>query len=270
MRTTRLLLGLVAIGLIVASASCRSADDAFSDESVDPPSTAPPSALAPGRMTVLAAASLSDVFTTLTEQFEAANPGVAVSTSFAASSTLAAQVREGAPADVFAAADEATMNALDSEGLLSGTPVVFARNRIAIAVAPGNPFGITDLADLTGPGVVYVAAGPSVPITKYADQALAGAGVTAQPVSQEADVRAVLTKVASGEADAGIVYATDVAASEGGVTGIELTEVGIVAAYPAALLRESSRSDLAAAFVAFLTTPAAQKALADAGFVPSA
>ncbi len=252
----------VALAALLVAVGCGG-----SDTTATAPATGP-TALAGGEVTVLAAASLTDVIGTVAAGFEAANAGVTVAASFAASSALTAQIREGAPADVFASADEATMDALAGEGLLSGSPVVFARNRIAIAVAPGNPLGITGLADLAAPGVVYVAAGPAVPITRYADEALADAEVTVRPVSQEADVRAVLAKVAAGEADAGIVYSTDVAASEGAVTGVELTEVGIVATYPAAALREASRPDLADAFVAFLAGPVGQRALADAGFAP--
>lgn len=268
MRAGRLLLGILATGVVALTASCRTTDARPSDPTTARPATV--STLDPGALTVLAAASLSDVFESIADEFEAANPGVTVATSFAGSSTLAAQIREGAPADVFASADATTMDDLGDESVLTGTPVVFARNRIVIIVAPDNPLGITGLADLAGPRVTYVTAGPSVPITRYADDALADAGVTVRPVSQEPDVRAVLTKVASGEADAGIVYATDAAAANGAVKGIEVTAVDVVATYPAAVLRASSRPDLAAAFVAFLTTPAAQKTLADAGFAPPA
>ena len=253
--------------LAVLTVSCR-ADD---PRSADPENGSPGAstvALPPGDLTVLAAASLTDVFGAIADEFEAANPGVTVEASFAASSTLAAQIRESAPADVFAAADETTSAALAREGLLAGDPVVFARNGLAIAVAPGNPLGITDLADLADPSVTYIAAAPAVPISVYADRALADAGVAVQPVSREADVRAVLTKVAAGEADAGIVYATDVAAADGAVTGIDLPAVGLVASYPAATLRDADRPDLAAAFVGFLLGPVAQRTLAAAGFGP--
>jgi len=262
----RLLLVAVMAGFITLTAGCGSGSTATPNPTRPAGSTG--TALAAGELTVLAAASLTDVFATITAEFEAANPGVTVKTSFAASSALATQIREGAPADVFASADETTMTALFDENLLAGPPTVFARNGIAIAVAPGNPKGITGLADLAEPGVVYVAAGPRVPITRYATQAARQAGVALAPVSEEGDVRAVLTKVSSGEADAGIVYTTDVAASKGGVTGIELTAVGIVASYPAATLAEAGRADLADAFVAHLTSPTAERMLADAGFSP--
>ncbi len=221
-----------------------------------------------GRVTVVAASSLTDVLAAITTDFEDANPGVTVRTSFAASSSLAAQIREGVPADVFASADERTMADLGGEGLVVEPATVFARNRLTIAVAPGNPLGIRGSTDLARSDLVYVAAAPNVPISRYADEALTDAGVAADPVSFEPDVRAVLTKVAVGEADAGIVYATDVAASDGAVTGIDLPEVGVVASYPAAVLRDAARADLGAAFVAFLLGPSAQRALADAGFAP--
>ena len=204
------------------------------------------------------------------EQFEDANPGVAVRMSFAGSSTLATQIRGGVPADVFASADERTMSDLGAEGLVVEPATVFARNRLAIAVAPENPLAIGGLSDLARPDVVYVEAAPEVPIGRYARSALADAGVTAEPVSFEPDVRAVLTKVSAGEADAGIVYATDIAAADGAVTGVELADVGVVAAYPAAVLTDAGRADLGEAFVAFLLGPSAQRALADAGFAPPA
>ena len=234
----------------------------------EPTATGGSTSLDPGTVTVIAAASLSDVFATIATDFEDAHPGVTVRTSFAASSTLAAQVRGGVPADVFAPADERTSAELGAEGLVVEPATVFARNRLAIAVASGNPLGISGLADLDRPDVVYIEAAPNVPISRYARTALADVDVTAEPVSFEPDVRAVLTKVSAGEADAGIVYATDIAAADGAVTGVELTGVGVVAAYPAAVLSDAGRAELGGAFVAFLLGPSAQRALADAGFAP--
>ena len=169
---------------------------------------------------------------------------------------------------MFASADERTMSELGAEGLVVEPATVFARNRLAIAVAPGNPLAIGGLSDLARPDLVYVEAAANVPVGRYARAALSDAGVTAEPVSFEPDVRAVLTKVSTGEADAGIVYSTDIDAADGAVTGVGLAGIGVVAAYPAAVLTDAGRADLGEAFVAFLLGPSAQRALADAGFAP--
>lgn len=219
-----------------------------------------------GKVTVLAAASLSGVFPKIGDAFTAANPGASVELSFAGSSTLATQIRQGAPADVFASADTTTMDGLVQAGLASGAPTVFATNQLAIIVEKGNPKGITSLADLARPGVLYVTAAPEVPIARYSADALQRAGVTVTPVSQEADVKGIVTKVTAGEADAGIVYTTDVAAAGDKATGIALPGAGVVATYPAAVLSESTQTGTAAAFVQFLRSPTAQELLAAAGF----
>jgi molybdate transport system substrate-binding protein len=157
-----------------------------------------------GRITVFAAASLTDAFTDVGSDFEAAT-GTDVTFSFAGSQDLATQVQQGAPADVLATADTATMDAVTDE--LAGRPQVFAHNTLVIVVPAGNPQHVTGLADLARVDVVL--ADPSVPAGRYAAQALADAGVSVRPLSLELDVRSVLTKVTLGEADAGVVYATD-------------------------------------------------------------
>jgi molybdate transport system substrate-binding protein len=216
---------------------------------------------------VFAASSLTDAFTALGEAFRAANPGVTVTFSFAASSALAAQLREGAPGDVFASADEATMAALvDAEGV-AAAPVVFATNRLRIAVAPGNPKAVTTLEDLARPGLAVVLCAPQVPCGRYAADVLTGAGVTVAPKSFEDNVRAVLTKVQLGEADAGIVYETDLVAAAGTLTGVAIPpERNVVARYPMAVTSEARAPDTARAFVAFTTGPAGQAVLARFGF----
>jgi len=219
-----------------------------------------------GSLTVLAAASLTEVLPRLGEAFERAHPGVRVQFSFAGSSTLATQIREGAPADVFVSADTTTMDRLADEGLLAGDPVEVATNRLAIVVEPGNPKGITSLADLARDDVVVVTAAPEVPIARYAAEALRDAGVTVVAASEESDVRGILTKVVAGEADAGIVYATDVVAAGDGAEAVELPAVAVVAHYPAAVLAEASNPVAARALLDGLRSAEAIGLLRAAGF----
>lgn len=194
----------------------------------------------------------------LTEAFEALDTDAAY--SFGASSRLAAQVVEGAPADVLATADEQTMQRVVDAGLAAGPPVVFARNRLAMAVRRGNPSDIRAVADLARPGLRVVLAAPAVPAGRYAAEALDAAGVEVQPVSLEPNVKAVAGKVANGEADAGIVYATDVRA-DGRLTAVPLdtgTECRLVA------LKRGGAA--ARRFVAHVQSEAGRRVLADHGF----
>jgi molybdate transport system substrate-binding protein len=220
-----------------------------------------------GTITVFAAASLKDAFTEAATAFEAANPGAKVTLNFGASSALAQQIDEKAPADVFASADQANMQKVVEGGGIAGSPEVFATNSLEIIVAPGNPEGITGLADLSKSGLIYVTAAPEVPIGTYAAQALQKAGVTVSPSSLEADVKAVVTKVSSGEADAAIVYATDVNAAGAKAEGVVIpTDVNVVATYPLGVTTEAADPDAAAAWVAFITGSDGQAILASHGF----
>ncbi len=167
-------------------------------------------------LAVFAAASLTDSFEVLAAAFEAGHPGVTVTLNFAASSALREQILAGAPADVFASASADDMNRLAAAGALAGEPRVFARNRMVIAVPAGNPAGITGLEDFADPGRLIGLCAEEIPCGRYAREALASAGVTPSPDTLEPDVRALLTKVAAGELDAGIVYATDIAARRRG------------------------------------------------------
>jgi molybdate transport system substrate-binding protein len=218
-------------------------------------------------VTVFAGSSLTDAFAKIGDELMKANPGARFIFNFGSSSTLATQITNGAPADVFASADEANMQKVVDAGLAAGQPQAFATNELQIAVAPGNPKRIAGLADLAQSDVVLVLAAPTVPAGKYALEAFAKAGVAAKPLSQEIDVRAVLNKVSLGEADAGIVYVTDVRAAAGRVAGVDIPpQFQVVARYPIAVVKDSKNAALADRFVEYLTSPAGQDILAGFGF----
>lgn len=186
---------------------------------------------------------------------------------FAGTQTLTTQITEGASADVFASADTAHMEAVQKAGLLDGSPQVFAHNWLEIAVAKGNPKGINGLADLARPGIVVVLADPSVPAGKYAQQALAKAHVTVHPASLELQVTGVLTKVQLGEADAGIVYASDIFTSNR-VDGVPIAaDQNVIADYPIGALKSSSHPAAALAFLDFVLSPVGQGILKSSGFL---
>ena len=215
-------------------------------------------------LTVFAAASLTDAFTELGEAFERMESDVEVEFSFASSSDLARQVIEGAPVDVYASADTANMDKVTEAGVVAGTPVVFATNGAEIIVAPGNPLGIAGLEDLAERDLVVVVCASEVPCGAYADQVFGRAGVSVTPDSFEENVRGVVTKVTLGEADAGIVYRTDVLAAGDRATGVELPdEVDIVAEYPIVSVSGDGAADR---FVEFVTGPLGQDILASYGF----
>jgi molybdate transport system substrate-binding protein len=220
-------------------------------------------------ITVFAASSVAELFGQMGVAFQAEQPGAAVSFAFGGSSDLAGQILQGAPVDVFASADQANMAKLVDGGQASGTPVVFAKNTMAIIVAPGNPKGITTLADLSNPDLVVVLGAPEVPAGQYAATVLENAGVAVTPKSFESSVQAVVTKVTAGEADAGIVFATDVKAAGSNAAGVEIpADVNVIAEYPIVMTTSSTNQSLATAFINFVMSPAGQKILADAGFLP--
>jgi molybdate transport system substrate-binding protein len=214
---------------------------------------------------VLAAASLADALEAVASAFEERYPGVRVALSVDGSSALASQILEGAPADVFASADEVSLATVVEGGGARGDAVAFATNVLQIAVEPGNPLGIGGLADLTD-GVRLALCAPEVPCGRYAAAAFERAGLDVPAASGEENVRGVLTKVALGEADAGIVYATDVRASDD-VEGIDLPpEHQVTARYPATVLADAPNPAAGAAFLAFLTSDEAQAIMASHGF----
>jgi molybdate transport system substrate-binding protein len=231
------------------------------------PAAATPSALS-GSITVFAAASLSDSFKALSSAFQTAHPGVTVQFNFAGTPTLVTQIEQGAQADVFASADTTNMDKLKGDGFTVGTPQVFAHNQLEIVVGPGNHKGITGLADLAKPGVIYISEAVTVPAGKYSLQALAKAGVTVTPKSLETDVKSVVSKIELDTADAGIVYTTDVKAAGSKVQGVPIPAAyNVVATYPLVAVKDRKNSAVADAFIAYVLSSAGQSTLESFGFL---
>lgn len=220
-----------------------------------------------GELKVFAAASLTKPFTEAGKAFEGAHPGVKVIFSFGPSNTLASQVNEGAPADVLATADEATMKTASGAGSVT-SPRTFARNRLAVLVAKGNPKKVQSLADLGKPGVIFVTCALQVPCGKFGLEAVQRAGVAAKPISLEENVKAVVSKVTLGEADAGIVYVTDVKAEGDKAQGVDIPDdQNVIATYPIGVVTKSAKADLGRAWVGFVVSGDGQRILAQAGFM---
>jgi molybdate transport system substrate-binding protein len=225
------------------------------------------SATPTGTITVLAAASLTESFTTIGRDFEAANPGTSVTFSFGGSAGLATQIASGAPADVFAAASPATMTTVTEAGDAEGAPAVFVRNQLVIAVPEGNPKAIATLADLTRPGLTVALCAEQVPCGAAAQKALTAAGTQLTPVTLEQDVRAALAKVKLGEVDAALVYRTDAKAAAADVDGIEFPEsAAAINDYPIVALTDAPNPAGARAFVAYVRSEKAAAVLTGAGF----
>ncbi|MFF7484859.1 molybdate ABC transporter substrate-binding protein [Streptomyces luteogriseus] len=221
-----------------------------------------------GEVTVFAAASLKESFTTLGRQFEKDHPGTKVTFSFGGSDSLAASITGGAPADVFASASPRTMKIVTDAGNASGTPATFVRNELEIATLPGNPGKISSLEDLTKPGRKVVLCDREVPCGAAAQKALDASGLELTPVSYEQDVKAALTKVELKEADAAVVYKTDVRAAGDKVEGVEFPEsADAVNDYPIALLKDAGNARAAKAFIALVRSAEGQKVLSGAGFL---
>jgi molybdate transport system substrate-binding protein len=254
---------MVASGLL-ASALVAGCGGGGASQSGGPSGSAAPGA---ATLTVSAAASLTDVFNQLGKTFESQNPGSTVRFNYGGSSDLAQQIVNGAPADVFAAANTSTMATVSKAGLVSGDPSVFVTNVLQIAVAPGDPKGIHTFADLTKPDLKVVVCAPQVPCGSAATQVEKATGVTLKPVSQEADVRSALSKVSTGDADAALVYVTDVKSSKGKVEGVDFPEAAkALNQYPIAVLKNAPNADLAAKFVALVRGADGQQVLTNAGF----
>ncbi|WP_372451860.1 molybdate ABC transporter substrate-binding protein [Catellatospora tritici] len=220
-----------------------------------------------GDVTVFAASSLTESFKQIGKDFEAAHPGTKVTFNFAGSSALATQIIQGAPADIFAAASPATMKTVTDAGDAAGTPTVFVKNQLVIAVPKLNPKGVTGLADLTKPGLKVALCAEQVPCGAAAKKALDAAGVRLTPVTLEQEVKGALQKVKLGEVDAALVYRTDTQAAANDVDGIEFPESAkAINDYPVVLLKNAPNETAAQAFLDYLQTGPAKAVLGAAGF----
>ena len=232
------------------------------------PSTSASTASAAARqsVTVFAAASLTEAFT----DEQAALPNLDVTYSFAGSDALVTQIQNGAPADVIATASDATMKTLIDAGLVE-TPTTFARNQLEILVQPGNPKHIATIADLARTDITFVTEAATVPAGKYAAQMLQAAGITAHPVSEETDVKSAVARVTSGEADATVVYTTDVLAAGARGEGVEIPAAqNVIANYPIAVVKATTRHAAALAFVNAILGSDGQANLERHGFLRAA
>ena len=259
-------LPLVAVVAALALTACGSSTGATTSSSSPTSSGSSASSGATGAITVFAASSLKESFTAIGTAFGAANPGTKVGFNFGASSTLATQITQKAPADVFASASQKTMDTVTTAGAASG-PTVFAVNTMEIATPASPTVPVTSLADLAKPGVKVVICQKDVPCGAAAAKLFTQNNLTVTPVSEEVDVKAVLSKVVLGEADAGIVYVTDVLAAGAKVKGITIpADVNASTTYPIAALSASKSPDLAKAFVDEVRSADGATALTGAGF----
>jgi molybdate transport system substrate-binding protein len=250
-----------AVGLALLLAGCGGGGSSSGSAAAKTP------APAARTLNVFAAASLNEAFTELGHQFEASNPGVTVKFNFAGSSDLAQQIVNGAPADVFASASDATMKTVTDAGDTAAPPTKFATNVLQIATVPGNPKGIATFADLAKPGLKVVTCAPQVPCGAVEQKIEQTTGVKLTPVSQEADVKSVLGKVTSGDADAGLVYVTDVNSAGDKVQGVDFPEAKTaVTNYPIAVIKNAPQPELANSFEQLVLGEAGQKALGAVGF----
>ncbi|MBR7833662.1 molybdate ABC transporter substrate-binding protein [Actinospica durhamensis] len=264
-RRTRLTAAALALGLAGLTAACSSSTPTAATTPASSSSSSAPAIS--GTVTVFAASSLQKTFTSLATTFEKAHPGVTVKFSFGGSDTLAAQITQGAPADVFASANTATMQTVQKAGDTTGTPTVFVKNTLEIAVAPGDPKGIKTLADLTKSGIKVALCAKTVPCGSAAVKALAAAKVSLTPVTYETEVTGALAKVELGEVDAALVYHSDILGADGKVDGVVFsTASDAVNSYPIDVLKGSTNPTAAAAFEAFILTSASEQVLLAAGF----
>ncbi|MCX4972863.1 molybdate ABC transporter substrate-binding protein [Streptomyces sp. NBC_00620] len=267
-RRTRRTLRVAGAGAaaLLALSACSSSDSDDSSVKSDSSSSASPELT--GTVTVFAAASLKESFTTLGKEFEEAHPGTKVTFSFGGSDTLAASITGGAPADVFASASPKTMAIVTDAKDASGTPATFARNQLEIATLPGNPDKIASLKDLTKSGLKVVLCDKTVPCGAAAQKALDASDLKLTPVSYEQDVKSALTKVELKEADAAVVYKTDVNAAGDKVEGVDFPEsADAINDYPITLLKDAPNAAAAKAFIALVQSAEGQQVLTAAGFL---
>ncbi|MFJ8005690.1 molybdate ABC transporter substrate-binding protein [Streptomyces fagopyri] len=269
-RTGRMLqvAGVGAAALMALSACSSGSDSSTKSDSATKSGASAKSGKLSGTVTVFAAASLKESFTTLGKDFETAHPGTKVTFNFGGSDTLAAGITGGAPADVFAAASPKTMAIVTDKSDAVGTPAIFVRNQLEIATLPGNPDKVASLKDLTKSGLKVVLCDKTVPCGAAAQKALDASSLKLTPVSYEQDVKSALTKVELKEADAAVVYKTDVNAAGDKVEGVEFPESAkAINDYPIALLKDAPNAAAAKEFIALVRSPEGQKVLTAAGFL---
>lgn len=253
----------LALAAVAVMATARVGSPSTAPAGPPPPRTGPAS----GEVLVFAAASLADAFEAIGAAFEHANPDATVRFNFAGSQQLASQILHGAPADVFASADARQLQAVAEAGSVAGETRLFAANELAIVVERGNPLGIRGLVDLARADLTLVLPAEEVPAGRYARQALDWAGVEVVAASLEGDVRAVLFKVRLGEADAGIVYTSDVLAAGTTVDAVPIPpDHNVVALYPIAVLTGAPNRDAGRAFVTFALSAEGRGVLGRFGF----
>jgi molybdate transport system substrate-binding protein len=263
------LVSLVLFALVV-SACGSSSKSSSTSATTTPPTTAGGAAKVTDSITVSAAASLNKAFKKIGEDFQAANPGATVKFNFDSSSVLVTQINGGAPADVFASADQTNMTKLTSAGKIDGTPVVFAKNKLEIATKPGNPKHITGLSSLETAGIIALCA-KEAPCGKYADAALKAANVTIpeSKITRGQNATATLGQVTQGDAVAAIVYVTDVKGAGSAVDGVSIPDnQNQIAIYPIGVLKDASNAATAKAFADYVSSPAGQSVLQSYGFLP--
>jgi len=264
----RFLIAVVALSGFVAAGCGRDSDADYTASSTTKQATTAVPAVT-GNITVSAAASLTEAFTKIGEDFETANPDATATFNFGSSGTLATQIQQGAPADTFASADEDNMTKLEDASLVDGSPVVFATNKLAIVTKPGNPKDVKSLANLATAGVVSLCA-DTVPCGKYAAQILQGAGVTIPEtsVTRGQDVKATLAAVTTGDAEAAIVYVTDAKSAGSTVETVTIPDAeNAVATYPIATLTASTNKEASKAFVDSVTSSKGHATLRSLGFL---
>ena len=268
-RRTRRMMQVTGVGAaaLLALSACSSSDDDSSKGSGSDASASSSPKLS-GEVTVFAAASLKESFETLGKEFEQAHPGTKITFSFGGSDALAASITGGAPADVFASASPKTMKIVTDAGDNATDPATFVRNQLEIATLPGNPDKVASLKDLTNKDLKVVLCDKTVPCGAAAEKALTASKLKLTPVSYEEDVKSALNKVVLKEADAAVVYKTDVKAAGDKVEGVEFPEsADAINDYPITLLKESRNTDTAKAFIALVQSAEGQKVLTAAGFL---
>ena len=264
----KLAIAVAAVALFAGA--CSSNDQASSNPNASSAPAPAPAGSGGGTLTVYAAASLTESFNALGKQFESAHPGVSVKFDFEGSSALVQKLDNGAKADVFASADQTNMDKAVQGGVIDGQPTVFATNKLTIAVAKGNPKGIKSFADLAKSGLTVVVCAQQVPCGSATQKVEKNTGVTLKPASEEQDVKQVLAKVQSGDADAGLVYVTDATSAAGKVDKVDFSDAaGAINNYPIAVVKDAPQAALAKEFTDFVLGAPGKDELTKIGFGPA-